>query len=79
MVAMRRTRGFVDRVEEGIAVVIVDGKAVKLPRGLLPANAGEGAWVEIVVATIDVPEGAKEAEELRKKLARDDDGGDFSL
>jgi Protein of unknown function (DUF3006) len=79
MVAMRRTRGFVDRVEEGMAVVIVDGEAVKLPRGLLPANTGEGAWVEIAVEKIDVPEGAKEAEELRRRLARDDDGGDFGL
>lgn len=76
---MKRTRAFVDRIEDATAVLVIDSRCVNWPAALLPDGAREGAWVEIAIETIDPPAGAKEAEELRRRLAEGDDGDDFKL
>jgi DUF3006 family protein len=77
----RVTRAFVDRIEESVAVLRIDGAGttVELPAALLPEGAGEGAWVEIAIHPVEAPDGAAAGEALRRTLSRDDDGGDFSL
>lgn len=71
------TRAFVDGFEGSVARLVVNERTVNLPRALLPKTAREGSWVEIAIELIDPPE--SDAEEIRKKLSADDDGGDLKL
>jgi hypothetical protein len=70
---------FVDRVEEGQATLILDGRALVVPASLLPSGVGEGSWVEIRLEAAEPPPGAGEGDRIRRRLSRDDDGGDFGL
>ena len=70
---------FLDRIEGDVAVLVVDGREVKLPRAALPADAREGDVLQLVRD----PEATQRAKErvgnLRKKLGEGDDGGDLKL
>ncbi len=51
-------RGVVDRVEDEVAVVLLEGgRAAFLPRDALPAAVGEGSGVELVVRLVRNPWG----------------------
>lgn len=70
-----------DRIEGDRALLVHDGRPFELPVGLLPADAREGDVLELVL-TRDAAacERARAATAGRRaRLARDDDGGDFSL
>ncbi len=70
--ASKRTKGVVDRVEDGgTAVVHVgDDESVKveLPASLLPAGAGDGSHL---VITVSLDEGSRKAAEDSVKALQD--------
>jgi hypothetical protein len=71
----------VDRLEGGFAVLTDGRHTVDVPREWLPAGTAEGA--HFVVRFAPDPEGEAAARtqvgERIRRLAADDDGGDFSL
>ena len=71
----------IDRIEEGIAVLVYRGAPFELPAELLPEGAREGDALELSLAKDEEATRAARAAvtEKRARLARDDDGGDFSL
>ena len=72
-----RTRAFVDGIEDDVARLIIGERTFHLPISTLPSGAREGDWVTIAIATATPP--ATDTEALRKKLSRDDPGGDIKL
>ena len=71
---------FVDRLEAGWAVLIVNDTAVRLPTALLPPGTREGDYVEVTIELARDGEARKKAvADARRAASRDDDGGDFSL
>lgn len=76
------THVFVDRVEDGVAVVVVDeDREVILPRGLLPSGTVEGDWL-LLRLTRDPEETEarrRRVADRRGRLGATDDGGDFDL
>jgi hypothetical protein len=71
----------VDRIEGDRAVLIFDGETFDVPLALLPPGAAEGHVYSIDFARDEAEEARLRqsvADRLRR-LARDDDGGDFSL
>lgn len=54
----------VDRFEEELAVLIVDGRQMTRPRSELPAGAREGDVIDLDTGTIDT----KAASELREQV-----------
>jgi hypothetical protein len=49
-------QGVVDRIEEEVAVIFLDGgNAAFLPRAALPNQAGEGSGIEIAVRLVANP------------------------
>lgn len=65
---------FLDRFEDGVAVLIYGGREIVMPRGLLPDDAREGDYLRLQFS-IDPEKRAtagQEIEELQKRLqARD--------
>lgn len=73
---------FLDRIEGEVAVLLYQGREVKLPRALLPAGAREGEVLSLQLARD--PEATQRAQQevakQRGKLGKDDDdGGDVTL
>ena len=68
---------FVDAVEDDDAWVLLGERRHRVDRSILPADAGEGAWLRLSIA--EPPAEAKELEERRAKLVRDDPGGPIKL
>jgi hypothetical protein len=76
------TRVFVDRLEDGVAVVVVDeDREVILPRHVLPADAIEGTWLilRLTVDTQETEDRRRAVADRRRRLGATDDGGDFEL
>jgi hypothetical protein len=70
---------FVDRIEGRYAVLIIAGAQRRVLLRSLPQGTKEGAYLtEDLSAIAEQPSGIATAER-RKRLSRDDDGGDFSL
>lgn len=71
----------IDRIEDEVAVLVLDGRPFEVPRSLLPPDAREGDTLRWSL-TVDreATEAARQrVMERRARLSRDDDGGDFSL
>lgn len=71
-------RAFVDAIDDGVARLMVGEQTFTLPAALLPADAREGSWVQLTLATTEPPDDDG-TEELRRELGRDDPGGDIKL
>jgi hypothetical protein len=72
---------FLDRIEEGVAVLLLGDKELHLPRTLLPAGAQEGDFLKLTLS-VDAEATAKAKADLaakRSQLSKADDGGDFAL
>jgi hypothetical protein len=75
-------KGTIDTIAEGVARLALDGGAACiLPARALPAGAKEGDRFELSLRLLPAEtERARAAIAQRQaRLARDDDGGDFSL
>jgi hypothetical protein len=69
---------FVDAIEAGIARLVPSGGAAfTVPSRLLPAGAKEGSWLRGAFVLTDPP--PDDAAEIRRRLGRNDDGGDIKL
>ena len=68
---------FVDAIEGGIARLLAGTEAFSVPVRLLPAGTKEGSWLSASFAAVSAPPDA--AVEIRRRLGRDDDGGDIKL
>jgi hypothetical protein len=69
---------FVDSIDEGRARLVLDEEeAFTLPARLLPRGARAGDWVRLSLVVAPPP--PSRADAIRKKLARDDDGGPIKL
>lgn len=69
---------FVDAIEGDTARILVSGgTAFSIPVRLLPAGAKEGTWLRASFAIAPAP--PDDAAEIRRRLGRDDDGGDIKL
>lgn len=63
--------GFIDRIEAGIAVVLLDGGGrAYLPASALPPGAAAGGFVDLSLAAADPPPGAGSAEEVAALIER---------
>jgi hypothetical protein len=64
--------GVVDRLEEGVAVLILEGgEAAFLPRAALPPGAGEGSGVRIRVQLAPNPWRVRVRQQLRELKGED--------
>ncbi|MGI5865476.1 MAG: DUF3006 family protein [Myxococcales bacterium] len=75
-------RPFVDRIEGRTAVLIVEGQEKRVPLRSLPKGIREGLYLSEDLSRIEPAETAEATAEVaarRRRLQRDDDGGDFSL
>jgi hypothetical protein len=68
---------FVDSIDEGRARLLLDEESFTIPASLLPKDARAGSWLRLSLAVTAAP--ASRADAIRKKLARDDDGGPIKL
>lgn len=68
---------FVDAIEDGRARLLLDEEAFTVPARLLPPDARAGSWLRLTAGVVSAP--PSRAEAIRKKLARDDDGGPIKL
>jgi hypothetical protein len=68
---------FVDAIEEGRARLLLDEDAFTVPTSLLPAGARAGSWLSLSLRVVPAP--PSRADAIRRKLARDDDGGPIKL
>jgi hypothetical protein len=68
---------FVDAIDEGRARLLLDEDAFTVPATLLPAGAKAGSWLSLSLRVVPAP--PSRADAIRKKLARDDDGGPIKL
>jgi len=68
---------FVDAIEGGIARLLAGTDAFSVPVRLLPPGTKEGTWLSasFVAASTPPDTGA----EIRRRLGRNDDGGDIEL
>ncbi len=70
-----------DRIEGDLAVLVLGDQPFELPVTLLPAGASDGDLLTLTL--VPDPQATDEARrqlaQRRTALARDDDGGDFSL
>lgn len=69
---------FVDAIEGDSARLLLGTDAFNVPARLLPAGAKEGSWLRASFALAPAPHDDGAAA-LRRRLGRDDDGGDFKL
>lgn len=64
-------RGFVDRLEDGVAVVLLDGGGrAYLNAAALPPGIEAGSVVEVSIAPVERPAGAASAEEIAALIER---------
>lgn len=64
-------RGFVDRVVDGIAVILLEGGGrAYVPTAALPAEVEAGAVVEVKVARVEVAPGSEGADEVAELIER---------
>ncbi|MGQ0550160.1 MAG: DUF3006 domain-containing protein [Armatimonadota bacterium] len=64
-------RGFVDRLEDGVAVVLLDGGGrAYINASLLPAGLAAGNIVEVTIARVDPPTDAGSVEEIAALIER---------
>lgn len=68
---------FVDAIEGETARLLLGTAALTVPSRVLPAGAKEGSWLRASFALAPPPPDA--AAEIRRRLGRDDDGGDIKL
>ncbi|MDR7486503.1 MAG: hypothetical protein QN187_14385 [Armatimonadota bacterium] len=69
-------RGFVDRVTDGIAVILLEGGGrAYVPEAVLPPGTASGHLVEVTIARVDVPTGPDAAEEVAQLIERLRTGG----
>ena len=68
---------FVDAIEGGQARLLLDEEAFTVPASLLPPGAREGTWLRLSLRVVPAP--PSRADAIRKRLARDDDGGPIKL
>jgi hypothetical protein len=57
-------RATLDRIEDDVAVLVVDGREVTRPRADLPADAREGDVIDLASLTVD----AEATETLRREV-----------
>lgn len=79
------TRATIDRFEDDVAVLVVDGREVTRPRATLPKDAREGDVLHLETLTVD-PEATeklrREVQEARERAMRNKPpppSGDFDL
>lgn len=74
-----KVRAFVDAIDGDRArLVFIDGEnTLEVPARMLPSETREGAWVWLSLTPAPPP--PDDVEARRKRLSRDDDGGDFQL
>lgn len=64
-------RGFIDRVEDGVAVVLLDGGGrAYLNASVLPAGITAGSLVEVTITKVDAPTDAASVEETAALIER---------
>ncbi|MDQ7858971.1 MAG: hypothetical protein QN174_06035 [Armatimonadota bacterium] len=64
-------RGFIDRVTDGVAVVLLEGGGrAYLHAAALPAGVAAGTVVECELRRLPPPAGADEAQEVAELIAR---------
>jgi len=68
---------FVDAIEGGTARLLAGTEAFSVPVRLLPPGTKEGTWLS--ASFVAVPAPPDPAGEIRRRLGRDDDGGDIKL
>jgi hypothetical protein len=68
---------YVDAIDEGRARLLLDEDAFTVPASLLPDGARAGSWLSLALRVVPAPPSGADA--IRKKLARDDDGGPIKL
>ncbi|HLL03538.1 MAG TPA: DUF3006 domain-containing protein [Myxococcaceae bacterium] len=77
------SKATVDRFEEDLAVLIVDGAERILPRAQLPADAREGDVVDLALGQVDVQATEALREQVRQAreqaLKKAPPPGDFDL
>jgi hypothetical protein len=75
----RNARAFIDAVEDETARLMIGEHSFDLPTSLLPVGAREGDWIEISIARAKPGPDGGDIETRRRKLGRDDPGGDIKL
>jgi hypothetical protein len=70
---------FVDAIEGDSARLLLGTDAFNVPARLLPAGAKEGSWLRASFALAPAPHDDGAGAALRRRLGRDDDGGDIKL
>ncbi|HXJ21320.1 MAG TPA: hypothetical protein VMT03_13905 [Polyangia bacterium] len=68
---------FVDAIEGGIARLLAGTEAFSVPVRLLPPGTREGTWLS--ASFVVVPPPPDRGEQIRRRLGRNDDGGDIKL
>jgi hypothetical protein len=68
---------FVDAVEDDDAWLLLGDQRLRVPRAILPPEAGEGSWLRLSLD--DGPAEAKQIESRRALLLRNDPGGKIKL
>lgn len=64
-------RGFVDRMEDGVAVVLLDGGGrAYLNASVLPVGITAGSLVEVTITKVDAPTDAASVEEIAALIER---------
>jgi hypothetical protein len=70
---------FVDAIEGDHARLLLGVDAFTVPARLLPSGAKEGSWLRASFELTAPPPEDAEAQALRRRLGKDDDGGDIKL
>lgn len=70
------TAFYIDRFEDGQAVLLAGERVINIPRELLPPGAGEGDWLLVSIALDKQArkQTAAEISELQRRLASADNG-----
>jgi hypothetical protein len=81
-------RIFVDAIDDDVARLMWHDEAFTVPVPLLPDGTREGAWLQLRLAREEgnlsgegegEGDGAQGGEEIRRRLVKDDPGGDIKL
>ena len=70
---------FVDQIDGDHARLLLGTDAFTFPARLLPAGAKEGSWLRPTFELATAPPEEAEAAAVRRRLGKDDDGGDIKL
>jgi len=64
-------RGFIDRVVDGVAVILLEGGGrAYVPIGTLPSGVEAGAVVDVTVTRTEIASGVEGAEEVAELIER---------